>query len=259
MGHRAWPSRLASSHRSRFHAAGLTGLVNGLVSGEAPEIPPRKFEKIESKQLLEGIRADFEERQYLWSGNIDLELYDEDCTFTDPTISFEGLSKFQSNMRSLTPIIDVLVPKEQRKCILRDIKLEETGEVTAKWRMIGDIKLPWSPRIDIGGRTKYSPGKDGRIKSYSEQWDIDAGEALAQLVQPRKEAVDHWPMQLQGAPPPDPAVVFEKKPVVLLPGFGNDAKDYAASWLERGVVWLCMKTKRLLDCPFHCCSCLGVL
>ena len=98
-----------------MNAAGLTGLVNGLAGGEAPRIPPRKFEKIESNQLLEGIRADFEERQYLWSGDIDLELYDEDCTFTDPTISFEGLSKFQSNMRSLTPIIDVLVPKEQRK------------------------------------------------------------------------------------------------------------------------------------------------
>ena len=239
-----------------MNAAGLTGLVNGLAGGEAPGIPPRKLEKIESKQLLEGIRADFEERQYLWSGDIDLELYDEMCTFTDPTISFEGLSKFQSNMRSLTPIIDVLVPKEQRKCVLRDIKLEETGEVTAKWRMIGDIKLPWSPRIDIGGRTKYSPGKDGRIKSYSEQWDIDAGEALAQLVQPRKEAVDHWPMQLEGAPPPEPAVVFEKKPVVLLPGFGNDAKDYAASWLETGVC-LCIKTRpaflRFLDFPLHCC------
>ena len=132
--------------------------------------------------------------------------------------------------------------RSRGKCVLRDIKLEETGEVTAKWRMIGDIKLPWSPRIDIGGRTKYSPGKDGRIKSYSEQWDIDAGEALAQLVQPRKEAVDHWPMQLEGAPPPEPAVVFEKKPVVLLPGFGNDAKDYAASWLETGVC-LCVETR----------------
>ena len=211
---------------------GLTSLVNGLVGGEAAAIPPRKFERIESQQLLDGIRADFEERQYLWSGDIDLELYDEDCTFTDPTISFKGLSKFLSNMRSLNPIVDALVQKERRRCILQDIKLEETGEVIAKWRMVGDVQLPWSPRIDIGGRTKYTPGSDGRIQSYSEQWDIDAGEALAQLIQPKKEAVDHWPMQLEGAPPPKPEVVFQKLPVVLLPGFGNDAKDYAVSWLQ---------------------------
>jgi len=211
---------------------GLTSLINGLVGGEAAAIPPRKFERIESQQLLEGIRADFEEKQYLWSGDIDLELYDEDCTFTDPTISFQGLSKFQSNMRSLNPIVDALVQKERRRCVLQDIKLEETGEVIAKWRMVGDVQLPWSPRIDIGGRTKYTPGSDGRIQSYSEQWDIDAGEALAQLIQPKKEAVDHWPMQLEGAPPPKPEVVFQKLPVVLLPGFGNDAKDYVASWLQ---------------------------
>ena len=37
-----------------MNAAGLTGLVNGLAGGEAPRIPPRKFEKIESNQLLEG-------------------------------------------------------------------------------------------------------------------------------------------------------------------------------------------------------------
>lgn len=227
--------RLAEPERSSYESSpgwtksvvnGLTSLINGLVGGEAAAIPPRKFERIESQQLLEGIRADFEEKQYLWSGDIDLELYDEDCTFTDPTISFQGLSKFQSNMRSLNPIVDALVQKERRRCVLQDIKLEETGEVIAKWRMVGDVQLPWSPRIDIGGRTKYTPGSDGRIQSYSEQWDIDAGEALAQLIQPKKEAVDHWPMQLEGAPPPKPEVVFQKLPVVLLPGFGNDAKDY---------------------------------
>ena len=203
------------------------------MGGEAEALPERRFEKIGSQELLEGIRADFEERQYLWSGDIDLELYDEDCSFTDPTISFQGLSKFRANMRSLTPIIDALVPKERRRCILRDIKLEDSGEVVAKWRMVGDIKLPWTPRIDIGGQTRYSPGKDGRIQTYSEQWDIGAGDALAQLVQPARVVVDHWPMQLDGAPPPKPDVQFEMpQPVVLLPGFGNDAKDYSDACFE---------------------------
>ncbi|CAK9026089.1 unnamed protein product [Durusdinium trenchii] len=227
---------------------GLTGLVNGVMGGEAPPLPQRRFDKIGSQQLLEGIRADFEERQYLWSGDIDLELYDEDCSFTDPTISFQGLSKFQSNMRSLAPIVDTLVPKEKRRCILRDIKLDN-GEVFAKWRMVGDIQLPWSPRIDIGGQTRYSPGTDGRIQTYFEQWDIDAGEALAQLVQPRREAVDHWPMQLDGAPPPKPAILFnEPQPVVLLPGFGNDARDYSEPLGQDEAVGLraCLERRNLL-------------
>ncbi|CAJ1348412.1 unnamed protein product [Effrenium voratum] len=198
--------------------------------GEADEplAPARKFDKIASEQLLEGIQADFEERQYLWSGDIDPELYDEGCEFTDPTLSFKGLSKFQTNMRNLKPILDALVPKEQRRCKLREIKLKD-GEVFAKWQMVGDLRLPWSPRIDITGKTRYSPGKDGRIESYFEQWDVSAGEALAQLVRPApEEVIEHWPQQLAGKPPPKPAqMAHEDVPVVVLPGFGNEALDYS--------------------------------
>ena len=85
----------------------------------------REFDAISPEQLLEGIRADFEERQYLWSGNIDTELYSEACRFTDPTISFQGLSKFESNMRNLKPVVDALIPEETRRCVLRDIQLQD--------------------------------------------------------------------------------------------------------------------------------------
>ena len=44
------------------------------------------------EELLDGVRADYEERMYLWTGDIDPNLYDEDCTFTDPTLSFKGLA-----------------------------------------------------------------------------------------------------------------------------------------------------------------------
>lgn len=181
-------------------------MVNGVMGGEAAAIPERAFERISSQQLLDGIRADFEERQYLWTGDIDLELYAEECEFTDPTISFEGLSRFQSNMKSLTPVVNALVPREHRRCLLRSLELGEDGAVRARWRMVGSLSLPWSPRIDLGGETTYTPGSDGRIRSYSERWDIDAAEALLQLLKPATRAVDHWPLQISGAAPPKPEV-----------------------------------------------------
>ena len=208
--------------------------MNGFGGDAVAEIRKREFDAITPEQLLEGIRADFEERQYLWSGDIDTELYSEACRFTDPTISFQGLSKFESNMRNLKPIVDALVPEEQRRCVLRDIQLEESGEVVAKWSMIGSVSLPWSPRINVGGKTRYTPGEDGRIKSYFEQWDIPASEALGQLLRPTKsDEVEHWPGQFLGAAPPQPKRVA-RTPVsaVLLPGFGNDAIDYAEPWLQ---------------------------
>lgn len=39
--------------------------------------------------LHDGVRADFGERCYLWTGDISAELYDADCSFTDPTLSFK--------------------------------------------------------------------------------------------------------------------------------------------------------------------------
>ncbi|CAE7338561.1 unnamed protein product, partial [Symbiodinium pilosum] len=208
---------------------GLTDLVNSFGGNDVAENRTREFDAISPEQLLEGIRADFEERQYLWSGNIDTELYSEACRFTDPTISFQGLSKFESNMRNLKPVVDALIPEEMRRCVLRDIQLQDNGEVVAKWAMVGKVSLPWSPRINVGGKTRYTPGADGRIESYFEKWDIPAGEALAQLLKPtQSDEVDHWPDQLLGAPPPKPSRVAPASvPAVLLPGFGNDAIDYA--------------------------------
>ena len=173
-------------------------MVNGVMGTEALPMPPRAFERISSEQLLEAIRADFEERQYLWTGDIDLEIYDEQCEFTDPTISFKGLSSFRSNMKSLTPIIEALVPRKERRCLLRSLESQEDGSVTAKWRMQGDLSLPWQPRIDLGGQTTYTPGSDGRIKAYNERWDIGAAEALQQLLKPKRIEVDHWNGRVRG-------------------------------------------------------------
>ncbi|CAE7277379.1 unnamed protein product [Symbiodinium microadriaticum] len=231
-------ARRAEPERSSYESSpdwtksivgGLTDVVNSFGNGAVAGERSREFDAISPEQLLEGIRADFEERQYLWSGEIDTELYGESCSFTDPTISFQGLSKFESNMRNLKPIVDALVPKETRRCILRDIQLEESGEVVAKWTMLGKVSLPWSPRINVGGKTRYTPGEDGRIESYFEKWDIPAGEALGQLLKPTSsEEVEHWPDQLLGASPPEPKHVAKTSvSAVLFPGFGNDAIDYS--------------------------------
>jgi len=192
----------------------------------------RSFKAISPEVLMEGIRADFEERQYLWSGDIDPELYDEECTFTDPTLSFQGLRNFENNIRNLRPILDRVVPEDQRRCILHSLRRNESdGTIRAVWSMIGDLALPWGPRINLGGRTSYRPGPDGRIVAYDENWDISAGEALAQIVRPaarRPAGPEHWPGRLDGMPPPPPRTVMEAATFVLLPGFGNDAVDYVA-------------------------------
>ena len=45
--------------------------------------------------------------------------------------------------------------------------------------------LPWRPRLDLDGRTRYTlGGEGGRISSYDEAWAITPSEALWMLVKP---------------------------------------------------------------------------
>lgn len=63
---------------------------------------------IHPTEVFHGIKSDFA-RGYLFSGNISSHLYDQDCSFTDPTLSFQGLQQFKRNIESLKPLIDTFV------------------------------------------------------------------------------------------------------------------------------------------------------
>ena len=92
-----------TSQTTRSLVSSLTALVNA-ISGSAPPPAPRERAQasLDGAELLEGLRADFEENEYLWSGKITAELYDEDCVFTDPTLSFTGLATFERNLAQKT-------------------------------------------------------------------------------------------------------------------------------------------------------------
>ena len=139
-----------------------------------------------SAMVLDGLRRDFVENEYLWSGRITPELYDEDCVFTDPTLTFSGLSTFEANLANLDPYIERFVPPAGRAVELDSLELADDGAVEARWRMVGDIAVPWKPRLDLRGCTRYTLGGDGgRIVRYDESWAITPAEALLQLVRPR--------------------------------------------------------------------------
>ena len=73
--------------------AGLTDLVNGVTEGVAPAAapgpPPGPKAELTPAGLLEAIREDYVDRNYLWTGDIRPDIYEDDCRWTDPTLSFE--------------------------------------------------------------------------------------------------------------------------------------------------------------------------
>ena len=166
---------------SKGVVSSLTGIVNffmgsdsdddgdgGIESG-VPIPPPRT-----PSDLLEEIRKDYVDKNYLWTGDIYLPAFEKDCTFTDPTLSFSGRDKFVSNVKNLVPIVKFLKQDGTNKSDLLDISLnEKEGYVETRWNMVGDLyALPWRPAIDVIGRTKFwyrqskSDDDDGDEEGY---------------------------------------------------------------------------------------------
>ncbi|KAL7567646.1 hypothetical protein ACA910_000238 [Epithemia clementina (nom. ined.)] len=186
----------------------LTSLVNSVMApfnkpgvdniciGNNPALESlTQFSPRSPQELLERIRTDYTERNYLWTGNIDLACFDEDCRFKDPTLSFVGRNQFVQNVQNLQPIVAAIVSQEQS--LLLDIQLnEQQGYVQTRWNMVGEFTgLFWKPRLDVVGRTKFwfnssdtngSPDLSYSVYFYDEEWEIPAYRALLQLFVPAK-------------------------------------------------------------------------
>ena len=153
--------------------------------------------------LRDDIAREFTEAKYLWTGDINPEMYDLFCTFTDPTLSFAGLQTFETNLKNLQPVLRRLVRNSNVELYSCEIVDDGSGgsgggsggggggSVRASWRMTGDLNLPWRPRIDLTGQTTLGFMDAGvergcLIVSDREEWGISALDAVAQLVAPFK-------------------------------------------------------------------------
>jgi len=178
----------------------LTAVANSIFDQSSREISTIDTRNAPSspQELLKRIGTEYTENNYLWTGNIDATSFAANCTFTDPTLSFQGVDKFVSNVRNLVPVVDFLLEgktEENSDSILLDIRLnEEESFVETRWNMVGSLnRLPWRPKVDVIGRTKFWYEKRVldddevarvQVNFYDEKWEIPAGLALLQLITP---------------------------------------------------------------------------
>lgn len=139
-------------------------------------------------ELMERIREDYVNKNYLWTGDIDISSFESDCRFTDPTLSFVGTETFISNVQNLRPVVNALI--SPGGCCSELLSIEMTSDfVQSRWNMVGNLTgLPWKPRIDVIGRTKFwfrsSNENEFRVYFYDECWEMPAAKALLQLITP---------------------------------------------------------------------------
>eukprot|EP00536_Pseudo-nitzschia_multiseries_P016411 jgi/Psemu1/221218/e_gw1.1102.36.1 len=211
-----------SDGASKGIVGSLTGIVNKVSASRAKDRaqgsqePAASTAPRSSQELMDRIRKDYEERNYLWTGDLDLECFRKDCVFTDPTISFVGTDKFTENTQNLVPIVEAFA--EDYRSELLSISLgtgsssktpdnsnrsnDDEYYIETRWNMVGSLTaspwLFWKPKIDVIGRTKFwfrnealegenfDPSDGGVLKVYfyDESWEVPAWKALLQIVTP---------------------------------------------------------------------------
>jgi Uncharacterized conserved protein (DUF2358) len=139
-----------------------------------------------SQELLDRVSEDYTIKNYLWTGDLDLASnFERTCRFTDPTLSFVGTEQYAKNIRNLRPILNLLTNVSDCRSDLLHIQSTDRY-IQTRWNMIGTLTgLPWRPKIDVIGRTKFWYNNDTfQIYFYDEVWEIPASQALLQLITP---------------------------------------------------------------------------
>jgi Uncharacterized conserved protein (DUF2358) len=170
---------------------------NSVTDSSSKDLPPTS-----PQELLERIRQDYVDRNYLWTGDLDLACFQKDCRFTDPTLSFEGTDTFAKNTQNLVPLVEAFVENYESR--LLSIELVEKDDnnnayVQTRWNMVGSLTASpwifWKPKIDVLGRTKFWFRKTQKeeqqpqqpcyqVYFYDEEWEMPAYQALLQLITP---------------------------------------------------------------------------
>ncbi|KAG0590105.1 hypothetical protein KC19_1G072000 [Ceratodon purpureus] len=128
-------------------------------------------------EAVELIRKDYE-RSYFVTGNMNMGIYEADCEFADPFVSFRGLKRFKQNVSNLGSFM------EESSLKITDWQ-EYEDRIYAKWRFNCVLGLPWRPILAATGSTEYFfDSNSGKICKHVENWDISPADGVRQLFKP---------------------------------------------------------------------------
>lgn len=127
------------------------------------------------------------------TGNMDMSLWEDNCTFADPFSSFGGdgsLLRFKSNADNLSRLVDSPVSRVTSFEIIEDQILDSTPVDVVKvgWSFSSTLKLPWRPILAASGVTShFISSSTGKIKRYEEAWKSKPLDVVLRLFVPSKK------------------------------------------------------------------------
>jgi hypothetical protein len=142
--------------------------------------PPSSLE-----ETVERIKLD-NDRCYFLSGNVDEYIYDDDCIFADPFVSFSGKARFVENLKNLA---GGFITKYDAKVIAyTDLFRDDESQIPTietKIMVKLELNLPWKPVLawPWGVTYKINPN-NYLITDHIESWQIEPIEGIKQIFRP---------------------------------------------------------------------------
>lgn len=131
--------------------------------------PPQSMQ-----ETFERIKDD-NDRSYFLSGKVDKLIYDPDCVFADPFVSFSGRDRFVDNLQNLGSFITKYSAK------MLDYSQDE-NTVKTKVMVKLELNLPWKPVLAWPWGVSYEIDPETNlITNHVEEWDIDPWEGTKQI------------------------------------------------------------------------------
>ena len=125
------------------------------------------------------------ERSYFVSGQVDELIYDEDCVFADPFVSFAGRQRFVDNLQNLGSFIT----KYNVKVLTNPTVIsQETAtnsnviSVDTKYMVKLELNLPWKPILAWPWGVRYDVDPSSfLVTTHRESWDVSPVEGVKQI------------------------------------------------------------------------------
>lgn len=151
--------------------------TDGEGEGEGKEDSEGFGAVIERETAMAALRKDYD-RSYFVTGNMSMGIYEDDCEFADPFVSFRGRRRFKQNVSNLGSFMEDVNLK------ILDWQ-EGEDQVSTKWRFSCVLGLPWRPILAASGGTDHFFNKEsGKIYKHVERWDISPADGVRQLFKP---------------------------------------------------------------------------
>lgn len=182
-------NRLGGNAASRGLFA-ITEIFGQLIGGSdekrsSTRSRPRRLSTLDMSKI---IRSEYENIFWI-TGNMNMDLWEDNCVFADPFSSFGGEGstlRFKRNADALGS----LVLNPTIKITECTTTTDPAGDIVkVGWIFSSTLKLPWRPVLAAAGVTShYLSAQSGKIVRYEESWRSNPWDVVKRLFVPSRSS-----------------------------------------------------------------------